>query len=103
QARPAAPASVRSPYTTLFRSPPEPRDHPNLGLLHDREGAAAREHGALAPRGDLGLGARPRPQEDVQEQGQRPHADAPARRVWSGDRKSTRLNSSHEWNSYAVF
>src|SRR5438105_9903632 len=23
--------------------------------------------------------------------------------AWSGDRKSTRLNSSHEWSSYAVF
>ncbi len=32
-------------------------------------------------RGDLRLGARPRPQEDVEVQGQRRHADAPARGV----------------------
>ena len=60
---------------------PEPRDHPHLGLLHDRQGAPARGHDPLAARGDLGLGARPRPQEDVEEQGQRDHAHAPARPV----------------------
>ena len=32
----------------------------------------------LAPRRHLGLGARPRPQEDVEEQGQRHHAHAPS-------------------------
>src|SRR5207247_10444270 len=31
------------------------------------------------------------------------HAAAPLRSVTSLDRKSTRLNSSHEWISYAVF
>ena len=35
----------------------------------------------LAARGDLGLDPRPRPQEDVEEQGQRGDADAPARPV----------------------
>ena len=34
---------------------------------------------AVAQRGDLGLGARPGPQEDVQVKGQCGHADAPAR------------------------
>src|SRR5438105_7324009 len=27
----------------------------------------------------------------------------PGRKAWLSDRKSTRLNSSHEWISYAVF
>ncbi len=39
-----------------------------------------------AQRGDLRLGARPRPQEDVQVQGQRGHADAPARGARRGRR-----------------
>ena len=59
----------------------EPRDHPDLGVLHDREGAAARADDPVAARRDLGLGARPGPQEDVEEQGQRDHAHAPARPV----------------------
>ena len=56
------------------RAAAEPRDHPHLGLLHDREGAPPREDDPLAPRRHLRLGARPRPQEDVEEQGQRDHA-----------------------------
>ncbi len=66
------------------RPPAEPRDHPHLGLLHDREGMAARGGDPLAQRGDLGLGARPGPQEDVEEQGQRGDAHAPARSVRRG-------------------
>ena len=62
-------------------APAEPRDHPHLGLLHDREGPAARGRDPLAARRHLGLGARPRPQEDVEEQGQRDHAHAPPRPV----------------------
>ena len=34
---------------------------------------------AVGPRGDLGLGARSRPQEDVEVEGQRRHADGAAR------------------------
>jgi valyl-tRNA synthetase len=37
----------------------EPRDHPHVGLLHDREGVAARERGAVARRRRVGLDPRP--------------------------------------------
>ncbi len=68
------------------RPPAEPRDHPHLGLLHDREGDAARGDDPLAPRRDLGLDPRSGPQEDVEEQGQRRDPDAPARPVRRGRR-----------------
>ncbi len=66
-----------APRTALPRRhpPAEPRDHPHLGVLHDRQGAAAREHDPVAARGRLGVDPRSRPQEDVEEQGQRRHAD----------------------------
>src|SRR3989475_1918837 len=76
------PRSTLFPYTTLFRSPPaaravrEPLDP--LRRLPD-EGDA---RGLLAVRRDL--------------QGSPPRARG-------GDRKSTRLNSSHSQISYAVF
>src|SRR5205809_2698619 len=60
------PRSTLFPYTTLFRSPPDP------GRFH-RRGA--------------GLVGRLRP----------------GRRLARRDRKSTRLNSSHGYISYAVF
>src|SRR2546422_7962502 len=76
------PRSTLFPYTTLFRSqvyrPNWPRQFKQL------------THGGQAVR---------RPQE---ESSGRPVANsAPARRV--GDRKSTRLNSSHGYISYSVF
>src|SRR5438105_10846066 len=67
------PRSTLFPYTTLFRSQ---RPHPGIELL----------------LGKLRF--------------QRAHAASPKGRFHSRlkrDRKSTRLNSSHEWISYAVF
>src|SRR5436190_17143889 len=70
--------STLFPYTTLFRSPEEPY----------------RSHERRERRARLGEGA-----EDVEEGGL----------LWrhggkvAGDRKSTRLNSSHTVISYAVF
>src|SRR5438132_6798801 len=80
------PRSTLFPYTTLFRSadrdrrPPRARAHP-LALAGRRDRARRR---ARAPghRGACG-----------------PAAGA----VAGGDRKSTRLNSSHTVISYAVF
>ncbi len=63
------------------RAPAEPRDHPHLGVLHHRQGAASRGQHPLEARDGVGLGARPRPQEDVEEQGQRGDAGAAAREV----------------------
>src|SRR5438105_10408279 len=68
------PRSTLFPYTTLFRSLPAGR----VG------------HGER----DRARGERERPARG------RVHEDA---RHGRGDRKSTRLNSSHEWISYAVF
>src|SRR2546422_5485163 len=70
------PRSTLFPYTTLFRSqgPAGARPaHPHQ-CAH-QEGAAARDRG---------------------------QEEAPAEKV-NGDRKSTRLNSSHGYISYAVF
>src|SRR3712207_7234821 len=68
------PRSTLFPYTTLFRSPGEA-----LGLRGGR--------GNLAPPG--------------RAQGERPRL--PPHAAGGGDRKSTRLNSSHANISYAVF
>ena len=51
------------------------RDHPHLAVLDHRAGALRVRLVAVDRRRHLGLGARPRPQEDVEEQGQRRHAD----------------------------
>src|SRR2546422_4444337 len=75
------PRSTLFPYTTLFRS-------------HSREAAAARARGLLQGRPGKEL---PEPRA-ARQRGGRQRVD-PDRR----DRKSTRLNSSHGYISYAVF
>src|SRR2546426_5302025 len=78
------PRSTLFPYTTLFRSPADTR------------GSRAGEGGPLVPRSPLRLNGIPvAPRQD-------PPAP-PVRLSLSGDRKSTRLNSSHLVISYAVF
>src|SRR2546422_4234821 len=68
------PRSTLFPYTTLFRSAAEPGiEEVAQGVAHDVEG----EHGQ--------------------------HDRHPGERRDPGDRKSTRLNSSHGYISYAVF
>src|SRR5258708_18741665 len=79
------PRSTLFPYTTLFRSPL--RDDREGSLDHEREGRV--DH---LRRPDLARG-----QED-----DRGRVDAGDRPVLP-DRKSTRLNSSHQIISYAVF
>src|SRR5207244_11995889 len=79
---PPPPTSTLFPYTTLFRSrqrraPSGRAPHPGRHLRH------------AVPRRDLRPG--------VLDRRPAPHA-RPA-----GDRKSTRLNSSHQIISYAVF
>src|SRR5207247_10780713 len=91
------------PYTTLFRSHGDLRvrssPHPSLGeesadplaVQHlPRPGPPA---GADQPAGQRQPRGRPVPGA---------HA-VPVLRGAARDRKSTRLNSSHEWISYAVF
>src|SRR5206468_7446348 len=92
------PSSTLFPYTTLFRSIRLPRQRSATGRIHrpnyprrgeirfgDGEGAVARDEGPTA---------------SARFRAGRPHARGlPGKR----DRKSTRLNSSHDQISYAVF
>src|SRR2546429_1558796 len=70
------PRSTLFPYTTLFRSPAKARE---LAVVADGQ-----QHAAVGRGEVLGLGG-------AHGQGKK------------GDRKSTRLNSSHGYISYAVF
>src|SRR3989449_3274080 len=81
------PRSTLFPYTTLFRSVVAARDV--VPLVDDREG-------------DLGKGER----EHREVDGRQAHAEVAVEGGAHGggqDRKSTRLNSSHGYISYAVF
>src|SRR5258708_11567388 len=75
------PRSTLFPYTTLFRSERAHEDALAIDRKSLRMQAGARAAGAAA----------------------RTHARLPARGRGGRDRKSTRLNSSHQINSYAVF
>src|SRR2546426_9255452 len=85
------PRSTLFPYTTLFRSVV---DLARVARLHDEAAARAlaAPHEVVVDRGG-GQKARDR----------RPLATDPAIGQDDGDRKSTRLNSSHLVISYAVF
>src|SRR2546422_4502623 len=74
------PRSTLFPYTTLFRSP--------VWAARSAPGPAALSGGR---RNDFKRGV---PQE---------HLETRAPQIRGGDRKSTRLNSSHGYISYAVF
>src|SRR2546422_5161492 len=81
------PRSTLFPYTTLFRSP-----------VADRSGARAQAHlwageDQSPGGGDLANQAGRHDPLELSADGQDP----------GGDRKSTRLNSSHGYISYAVF
>src|SRR5687768_18023184 len=88
------PRSTLFPYTTLFRSPEAG------GLVRGRGGlrGVPRTGPRAHPPGEQGRGAAlPRTEEVGREAG----LDLPVEPV--EDRKSTRLNSSHGYISYAVF
>src|SRR2546430_8279807 len=77
------PRSTLFPYTTLFRSNASDSDDAGYGDRKRRGGGAVAGMGSLRSLSRLrqpGIAARP-----------------------GGDRKSTRLNSSHSQISYAVF
>src|SRR3712207_6851213 len=80
------PRSTLFPYTTLFRSKRDRVGARGLcSLLHRWT-----HRGAQPPRRDV---RNPSPSESAER----------ALNRWQGDRKSTRLNSSHANISYAVF
>src|SRR5207247_8540130 len=88
------------PYTTLFRSPSMRAIHEASCLRTPEEAAGWRGKTPAAPAPPPASGLIPLepfsngeiPQDSIEEVIMR-----------RGDRKSTRLNSSHEWISYAVF
>src|SRR2546426_4947505 len=84
------PRSTLFPYTTLFRSPYRRRDRP-----HPRPPVAARERRPAA-------GVRPGGRDGTVGRRVAPVSRAVCL-FRGGDRKSTRLNSSHLVISYAVF
>src|SRR5256885_9004730 len=93
------PSSTLFPYTTLFRSPgaraePRRRRHPR-GLRVADQGAGVRRR-AQPARAARRAGPARRRGGDHRRRAHRRHAG-------QGDRKSTRLNSSHLVISYAVF
>src|SRR5687768_17924872 len=95
------PRSTLFPYTTLFRSRPPAR--PVADGHHVRAkwtwGRTADENGLT----ELLLGDDPPADDEVlPDHRQRPHPRKRRRRRFE-DRKSTRLNSSHGYISYAVF
>src|SRR2546422_4248640 len=82
------PRSTLFPYTTLFRSPLDLLPRPRLPVTLSIGGAQAKILFAGVPPGLAGVSQINFTVPD----------DAPL-----GDRKSTRLNSSHGYISYAVF
>src|SRR5687768_17744913 len=97
---PRPPSSTLFPYTTLFRSPP---DALRLSLTSDAGGYGLRHDGVSL------LEARPlRPREDdvalvLHTSGTTSRPKIVRLTHRNLDRKSTRLNSSHGYISYAVF
>src|SRR2546422_2873439 len=79
------PRSTLFPYTTLFRSQHAQRSDapPGERVLHERDERADDAHRLLRPERD--------------------HHLPDSASFLGGDRKSTRLNSSHGYISYAVF
>src|SRR3712207_7205871 len=90
------PRSTLFPYTTLFRSEQD-------GALH---GGHARQHQVqederVRVEADVPVAHHPPGEEQQRTEDEPPRAHAVPHPV--GDRKSTRLNSSHANISYAVF
>src|SRR5687768_18054470 len=85
------PRSTLFPYTTLFRS-----GGPHMSVAPPRATLAGTSRHALAS-------TRPRDPVGAARRLHAPLARAQCPAACSGDRKSTRLNSSHGYISYAVF
>src|SRR2546430_3410614 len=82
------PRSTLFPYTTLFRSGDEGKRDAHAVAARPAERSRHGEDGHRRPSG---------------EGGGQPVSDRRRPRAVGGDRKSTRLNSSHSQISYAVF
>src|SRR3712207_8344420 len=85
------PRSTLFPYTTLFRSRPAAPPRPMVRRPDGLSNLALAAHEELCRRARIGCLS---PFQQVEDEGPPGHR---------GDRKSTRLNSSHANISYAVF
>src|SRR3712207_7243335 len=93
------PRSTLFPYTTLFRSLSAPK---GISQQHDHEPADHEERTERDALRHAEAGGGQAGERADEEAGERhPHDDRD--RTARGDRKSTRLNSSHANISYAVF
>src|SRR5207244_12269326 len=100
---PPPPTSTLFPYTTLFRSPRRRSDHgvprrEGRGLRRDR--APDRDAAVLLPPRVPVLGSEGDRGRALHGHGGRADGRPPGARAQSSDRKSTRLNSSHQIISY---
>src|SRR5438105_12708683 len=85
------PDSPLFPYTTLFRSRAGRARREVLEVAERRRHDVQGARHFTTPPATAGVRSSP------------PIAARSGARAWPQDRKSTRLNSSHEWISYAVF
>src|SRR3712207_9028797 len=97
------PRSTLFPYTTLFRSQPAAGEGADGGAdAEQREHRGHPLHGDAAElgedRADVAVDGEQRGEADHRQAEHQPHLAA----AEGGDRKSTRLNSSHANISYAV-
>src|SRR5207247_10064804 len=91
------------PYTTLFRSEPHEQPQPHGGAAGDAvRGTRDPQHGSANHDRYEGRGARARIPPQALPLAAPRRVDPLGRARCLPDRKSTRLNSSHEWISYAV-
>src|SRR5690606_40724220 len=100
----STPAEIYTPsHTTLFRSPTGLRDERDPSLAHDPPTPESPDHGRQ--RAGRRRCADHRADDDQHAHVRREGDDRPdlPLRGRRGDRKSTRLNSSHVKISYAVF
>src|SRR2546427_4840235 len=91
------PRSTLFPYTTLFRSPPapaKPAPPPVAAPAPQPKPATAQPKAAPKPA---------EPAKEIAARGTTVVEDRKPVEEQKGDRKSTRLNSSHSQISYAVF
>src|SRR5687768_17790455 len=93
------PRSTLFPYTTLFRSDRRPQRAQPLRVLHELPRAGVQMRAARLVDA-IAEAARDQPEVAL---GESEHEQRGVRDVEDRDRKSTRLNSSHGYISYAVF
>src|SRR5207247_9226647 len=96
---PPLPRPTLFPYTTLFRS----CGHPQPGRRHRSRHAHSHRYVVCQHALAEEVARLPEPRSVIRVECFVDQVNDGHVRIDGGDRKSTRLNSSHEWISYAVF